>query len=63
MPNLNKNLGLQLLTAHPFRFKWGRSQTALTRFWIFLTTYPPPLVKLVFERPLTGSMESILVIK
>ena len=21
----------------------GRSQTTLTRFWLFLTTYPPPL--------------------
>ena len=22
---------------------WGRSQTTLTRFWLFLTTYPPVL--------------------
>ena len=26
----------------PFQVR-GRSQTTLTRFWLFLTTYPPPL--------------------
>ena len=30
----------------------GRSQTMLTRFWLFLTTYLPHLVNVVCERPL-----------
>ena len=30
----------------------GRSQTTFTKFGFFLTTYPPPLVNVVYERPL-----------